>query len=81
MKLGFRSRMMLGILAVAFLFTAGLFLYNYHSSRRLIEQNYISAQTEKMSLQAAAFDNVMQQAYELSVHMGTDASLRRQTAD
>lgn len=60
MKLGFRSRMMLGILAVAFLFTAGLFLYNYHSSRKLIEHNYIAAQTEKMGLQAARFDSVKQ---------------------
>ena len=75
MKLGFRSRMMLGILAVAFLFTAGLFLYNYHSSRKLIEHNYIAAQAEKMGLQAARFDSVMQQAYELSVHMAADAAL------
>lgn len=75
MKLGFRSRMMLGILAVAFLFTAGLFLYNYHSSRKLIEHNYIAAQAEKMGLQAARFDSVMQQAYELSIHMAADAAL------
>lgn len=59
MKLAFWSRMMLGILAVAFLFTAGLFLYNYHSSRKLIERNYIAAQTEKMGLQATRFDSVM----------------------
>lgn len=77
MKLGFRSRMMLGILVVAFLFISGLFLYNSCDSSRLIEQNYIAAQTEKLNMQMEAFDTVMQQAYELSVHMGTDAALCR----
>ena len=77
MKLGFRSRMMLGILVVAFLFISGLFLYNSCDSSRLIEQNYIAAQTEKLNMQMETFDTVMQQAYELSVHMGTDAALCR----
>lgn len=75
MKTGFQFRILFGILAVALLFTSGLLYYNGQSSKRMIEQNYISAATEKIGLQADRFDDIMQEAYELAVHAGTDSSL------
>lgn len=75
MKVGFRFRILFGVLAVAFLFASGLLYYNGQSSKKLTEQSYISAAAEKLALQAERLDSIMQEAYELAVHAGTSHAL------
>ncbi|MGN1030032.1 MAG: histidine kinase [Butyricicoccaceae bacterium] len=64
MKLGFRFRMMLAILTVAFVCVIAVSLTNYYDSKRMIEQNYVTSLDDKMTLQLDRFDEIMQGMYQ-----------------
>lgn len=81
MKLVFRFRVMLTILAVAFLMAAAFSVNNYYDSKRLMTENYILNLEDKLSLQADRFDQVMQQMYQQALHISKQPQLRQLVAD
>lgn len=76
-RLGFRSKMMLAIVTVAFVLVVALSLANYSSTKSRIEQDYISAQAKQMQIQAARLDEILQQAYSLCVQITNQPSVRQ----
>lgn len=76
-KLGFRSKMTLAILIVAFVLVMALSLANYGSTKKRIEQDYISTQARQLQIQAVRLDEIFQQAYSLCIQMRNDRTVRQ----
>lgn len=81
MKLGFRFRMMLAILLVAFACIVAVSLTNYYDSKYMIEQNYVTSLDDKMSVQAEQFDEIMQEMYQTVLHISHQPELAGRIRD
>lgn len=78
MKKGFRFHVMLAILMVAFVCVILVISVNYYDSRRMLEQNYVQSLDEKLTIQAARFDETMQQMYQTVKQISHAQELREQ---
>ncbi|MBS7223889.1 MAG: sensor histidine kinase [Clostridiaceae bacterium] len=78
--LSFRARLLLGILAVAFVSLAIFFAGSAVFAVRMAEKNYARTVTDPMTSQAARFDDAMRDAYRMAVRAANDPVLLRQTA-
>lgn len=76
----FRTRMLLGILAVALTSLAVFFAGSACFVVRMAEKNYARTVTGPMASQAARFDDAMRDAYRTAVRAANDGELRRQAA-
>ena len=76
----FRTRMLLGILAVALTSIAVFFAGSTCFVVRMAEKNYARTVTGPMASQAARFDDAMRDAYRTAVRAANDGELRRQAA-
>lgn len=75
MKLGFRFRMMLAILIVAFVCIIAVSLTNYYDSKYMIEQNYVTSLDDKIAVQTERFDETMQEMYQTVRHISSRPEL------
>lgn len=74
----FRTRMLLGILAVALTSLAVFFAGSSYFVVRMTEKNYARTVTGPMTSQAARFDDIMRDAYRTAVRAAEDRELCRQ---
>ena len=74
----FRTRMLLGILAVTLTSIAVFFAGSTRFVVRMAEKNYARTVTGPMASQAARFDDAMRDAYRTAVRAANDGELRRQ---
>lgn len=74
----FRTRMLLGILAVTLTSLAVFFAGSSCFAVRMTEKNYARTVTGPMASQAARFDDLMRDAYRAAVRAAHDSELRRQ---
>jgi len=65
MKTGFRLRMTLTIATIALTCVIVSLFINYYDSKQRLEQSYVQALDEKMSIQVERFDEMMKEMYQL----------------
>ncbi|MGN1030461.1 MAG: sensor histidine kinase [Butyricicoccaceae bacterium] len=78
MKFGFRFRMMLAILVVAFGCVVMVSLTNYYDSKRMIQENYVESLDNKMTLKFEWFDHMMQEMYQTVGEISHESALVEQ---
>lgn len=78
MKLGFRLRITLTIVAVAFLCVITALFINYHDAKKMLESNYVQSLDEKLTIQAERFDEIMHEMYQEIRRITHSTELRTQ---
>lgn len=74
--LSFRTRVLLGLLAVAFVSLAFFFAGSVYFAVRMAEKNYARTVTGPMETQSEQLDDAMRGAYRTAVHAANDRELR-----
>lgn len=80
MKFGFRLRLAITIVMVAFSCVIAVLAVNYYDAKELIEANYIKILDDKITIQTERLDSIMQEVYLESRRMAYSEELHRQIA-
>ncbi|EOQ40069.1 histidine kinase [Butyricicoccus pullicaecorum] len=78
MKFGFRLRLAITIVMVAFSCVIAVLAVNYYDAKELIEANYIKTLDDKITIQTERLDGIMQEMYLESRRMAYSEELHRQ---